>query len=269
MRRGLLGIALAVAFAIGAKAGPGQSSFCILGVGGSAGACPTPLQFDLSGSVSPKELPKRSIVPVTLRVRGEVSAGKGKNPPALRMATVDIDRNVVIEARGLPVCSFRQLSKNDAATARRLCGSSLVGTGVAHIGSSQEAPIQATLGFFNAGHSHGVTALLIQATLGSRSSAPIVAAIKVSKTAQGRYGWQAVLKVPPILEGDGVVLDFAFKVNRRFEANGRQKSYLAARCPDGRLQSKVETIFARPAGAAIRDTTKMSGTLTRPCMIEG
>jgi hypothetical protein len=227
------------------------------------------LQFDLGGSVSPKELPKRSMVPVALRVRGEVSAGKGEDLPALRMATIDIDRNVAIEAQGLPVCSFRRLSKSDVATARRLCASSLVGTGVAHIGSSHEAPIRAALGFFNAGHSHGVTTLLVQATLGPRNSAPIVAAIKISRAAQGRYGWQAVMEVPPILEGNGVVLDFAFKVNRRFETSGRQKSYLAARCVDGRLQSRVEAIIARRAGAAMRDTITMSGTLTRPCMNEG
>jgi hypothetical protein len=258
-----------MALAIGAKAAPGHGSFCILGVGGSPGACPKPLRFDLGGSVSPKDLPKRSMAPVALQIRGEVSAGEGENPPALHMATVDIDRNVAIEAKGLPVCSFRQLSKSDAATARRLCGSSLVGTGVAHIGSSQVARTRAALGFFNAGHSHGVTTLLVQATLGSQNSAPIVTAIKIRKAAQGRYGWQAVVKVPPILEGDGVVLDFAFKVNRRFEASGQQRSYVVARCLDGRLQSRVEAVFAKQAGAAMHNTTRMSGTLTRSCTIDG
>ena len=76
------------------------------------------------------------------------------------------------------------------------------------------------------------------------------------------------MKLPAILDGNGSVLDFAFKIERRFEGGGETRSYLAARCRDGRLQTSVEAVFSKEAAPALSGPT-MTGTVIRPCTTQG
>lgn len=76
-----------------------------------------------------------------------------------------------------------------------------------------------------------------------------------------------IWRLPPILEGDGSLLDFRFKVERRFMGKGEEHSYLAARCPNGDLQASVPKILfrneARTPGVAA--TTVLKGLISAPC----
>jgi hypothetical protein len=265
--RAVLTLALTAAIAGCLFAGVTQGSFCPLSA--SVGRCQPLLQFDLEGAFTPKQLPKREFAPVALRVSGKVALDDGEVPPPLREMTVYIDRNGVLDASGLPACPFRQLKANDTDAIRRVCARSLVGTGVAHIGVLQKAPIRATLSLFNGGVSNGVTKLLVQGVLASGVSEPIVTAMKISPIARGRYGWEAVLKVPPLLGGSGSVLDFDLRIKRRFASQGVERSYLAARCRDGHLQAGVRAVFATQAAPAEHAGAVMEGTVVRPCTTRG
>lgn len=265
--RVILALTVTAVLAACAAAGVAQSSFCLLSA--NVSRCQPLLQFDLEGEFTPKQLPKREFAPVALRVSGKIALDDGQVPPPLREMTVDIDRNGVLDASGLPTCPFRQLKANDTNTIRRVCARSLVGTGVAHIGVLQKSPIRATLSLFNGGVSNGVTKLLVQGVLASGASEPIVTTMKIGPIARGRYGSEAVLKVPPILEGSGSVLDFNLRINRRFTLQGKQHSYLAARCLDGRLQAGIRAVFAKQVAPAEHAGAVVEGTLVRPCTSGG
>ena len=264
----VLTLALTAAIAGSVFAGATQGSFCPLSM--NASGCPQPLQFHLDATVAPKELPKREFAPVALEVSGEVTADTGTTPPALRELTVEIDKNAAIDARGLPVCPFGSLTKSTAAAARRVCRRSLVGTGVAHIGAPQEEPIRANLSLFNGGTADGVTKLLIHGDLASGAAEPIVSAMRIRPVARGHYGLEAAVRIPPILEGSGSVLDFSLRINRRFALQGTKRSYLAARCFDRHLQAGVKALFVgEKTTPGNRETTTMGGTVVRPCTAAG
>lgn len=79
-----------------------------------------------------------------------------------------------------------------------------------------------------------------------------------------------IWKLPPILEGDGSLLDFRFKVGRRFMNKEEERTYLAASCPNGDLQASVPKILfrneARTPGLAA--TTELKGLISVPCSPE-
>ena len=265
-RRGVLALCLAALVGAFATAGVTRGSFCPLSA--NASGCPSPLQFDLDGAVTPKKLPKHEFAPVALQVSGKISIGGGDVPPPLREATVDIDRNGVLDASGLPACPSSKVA-TDAA--RRICAQSLVGTGVAHIGAPNAKPVRAALSLFNGGTANGVAKLLIQAELALGTSKPsvTVAVAKVRRKANGRYGLEAALRIPPLLGGTGAVLDFNLRINRRFMSQGMARSYLAARCLDGHLQSSVTALFGKPASPQAEGGGTMSGILIHPCTAGG
>jgi hypothetical protein len=252
-----------------ATAGVTRGSFCPLSA--NASGCPSPLQFDLDGAVTPKKLPKHEFAPAALQVSGKVSIGGGDVPPPLREVTVDIDRNGVLDASGLPVCPLGRLAVNATDAGRRLCAQALVGTGVAHIGAPNAKPVRAALSLFNGGTANGVTKLLIQAELALGTSKPsvTVAVAKVRRKANGRYGSEAALRIPPLLGGTGAVLDFNLRINRRFMSQGMAHSYLSARCLDGRLQGSVTALFGKPASPQAGGGRTMSGILVHPCTAGG
>jgi hypothetical protein len=85
---------------------------------------------------------------------------------------------------------------------------------------------------------------------------------------QRKYsGMHTIWKLPPILEGDGSLLDFRFRIERRFMSKGVEHSYLAAKCPDGALQASAPKVLFRneahaPGQAA---TTVLRGSFSVPC----
>jgi hypothetical protein len=269
MRRNLAltlvsGVALAVGLAASATAQ--HYSFCPFRSSALVSSCPPRLLFDIDGAVIPKGLPKRKLAPVALEIRGKISTDDGSHPSALREATIDLDKNGAIDAKGLPVCALRQLETRSTGAARRLCREAIVGSGVAHIGveAPEQASIRAPLTLFNGGVKDGVTRLFIHGTIAMPNPAPIVTTVKIVKIQKGRYGLQSVLKVPRILDGSGSLLDFSFKIKRRFEYKGTKRSYVMARCFDGRLQAQFPSAtFNDETGSGAKTT--LTGTVIRPC----
>jgi hypothetical protein len=66
------------------------------------------------------------------------------------------------------------------------------------------------------------------------------------------------------------VLDFNFKVKRRFWRDGMRQSYLLAKCPDGELAASfLNVIFRQEAPVAGRGlVTVLKGSSAIPCTSE-
>jgi hypothetical protein len=233
------------------------------------------LILTFGSNVSPKKLPKKRLAPIALRISGKVRTSDGTHPSALRQAVVDIDKNGAVNARGLPTCRRGQLEARDTKAAKRVCRKAIVGNGKVdvQINFPEQRSITAhsPLTLFNGGAKGRKTTLFIHSFITVPVPAAIVTTVTIKKVRKGRFGFHTVARVPVIAGGSGSLLKFAFKIKRIFKYKGKRRSYIEARCRDGRFQAKVlKALFrneARTPGVA--STTVLRSGLVVPCTPRG
>jgi len=233
----------------------------------SGPGCFDRVEFDASSSVSPKRLPKRDLTPIALTIRGEIGLESGGHPPALREGIVDTDKDVTIDTVGLPACPLRRLRSLGTAEARQACREAIVGAGVAHIGfTSSEDKVTAPLTFFNGGTSDGTTRLFVHSAIAIPDPVSVIAVAKIRRRGTGL---ETTWRIPPILEGDGSLVDFRAKINRRFRTRGERQSYISARCPDEEFRAKIlKALFRNETHAPGEPAqTMLKGSLSIPCAV--
>ncbi len=203
-----------------------------------------------NAGVLPTTLPRHTMAPLAIRIDGGFVLRNEPQSPTLREATIDFDKDGVVDATGLPVCRRAQLETLDAGNARRTCGKAIVGTGTANvaIASLQSGPIPIPLTLFNGGARGGTTTLFIDGVIPSSSPTPIVATVKLREIHEGPYGLQAITKIPPIADGNGSLLTVGIKVKRLFTYKGMKQSFAKARCSDGHLSARFNAVFGHGEG---------------------
>lgn len=233
---------------------------------------PREVVFQPDGRITPRELPQREMAPVELEISGKISTADGTQPPALREAIFDFDKHGSIDATGLPACGRRQIEGRVTGPARAACRQAIVGGGVAQIqiGPPETEPtVDSTrLTLFNGGVTAGATKLLVHAAIAMPEPVSVIATVEIKRAQKGRYGWTSTTNIPRLFDGLGSLLSFELRIGRRFVHEGTQRSYLMARCFDGKLAAKmIKAVFRREAGNL--STTTLSGTVIRPCKQTG
>jgi hypothetical protein len=215
------------------------------------------LKFTFNGGFSPSVLPKNKFAPITLTASGKIATKDGTHPPALKEAIVETDKNGAINVKGIPVCKASQLESTDTATAKKNCGSSVIGTGTVTaevlFPESNPVDVNSQLLVMNGGQAGGTTTLYIHAYFSAPVTGAIVTTLKIKKVHNGRYGLKTVATIPKIAGGFGSVIDFNLKINK--------KGVLTAKCPDGKLQAKTTAVFS--------DGTKATAGIIRTCTGKG
>jgi hypothetical protein len=227
--------------------------------------CVGSLGFDVGGSLMPKRQPPHELVPVGLAIHGEIGNEGGGHPSALREAELTVDEGVAIDGAGLGTCPRRRLENRGVAAARRLCRKAVVGRGSARIGfASSGTSVTTALTLFNGGTSSGVTRLFVHGAAAQPKPMPIVAVVEVRRRQAGLEG---VLRVPPILDGDGSLLEFELEIERRLTRGGAKRSYLNANCRDGRIDVNLRRALFRNEAKipGVGASTTLKGSLTLPC----
>lgn len=230
------------------------------------------LKLTFGGTFSPKAMPKTAYVPVTAGIEGKVTTTDGTHPSAFRETTVDVDKDVKVSVKGLPVCKAAQLEAQNTAAAKKVCGTTILGTGIAHaeIAFPEQRPIKVTspITVFNGGERGGKVTLLIHTFLTVPVPAAIVTTVTIAKKGAGL---RSIAKVPVIAGGSGSVLDFKFKLGRTYAYKGKKVGYLEARCPDGVFKVKTpNTVFKNEAHTpGVPATTVLKGSLAIPCTPKG
>lgn len=237
-----------------------------------AGCQPFPLKVTMGVSVKPAKLPRAEMAPVEIDVEGSFQSTVSTETPALREAVVDIDRHVMLSAEGVPSCGGRQLASLDTEAARRTCRGAVVGRGVASVVLAPEwLEMEVPVTFFNGGVRDGTTTLLAHSFLDAGVAEAILARVKVVKRRVGRYGFEALVRIPPIAGGSGALRSFSFRLERRFVDEGEERSYLQARCADGRLTHRVtKLLFRNEANTpGVPPATELTGSFIAPCTPTG
>jgi hypothetical protein len=229
------------------------------------------LVLTFGGNVAPKKLPRKQFAPASAQVFGKIKTSDGTHPSAFREAIFDIDRNVMVNSRGLPVCKPGQLEARDTRAALRVCGKTIVGSGKARaeIAFPEQRPIvvPSPLKVFNGGTKGGKTRLLIHTFITVPAPTAIVTDVTLKKVRKGRFGLHGVARVPVIAGGSGSALDFSFKINRKYRFKGKKRSFLMARCPDGKFKVRTtRTVFRNEARVpGVAPQTVLKGGLITPC----
>lgn len=201
-----------------------------------------------NGGISPTKLPKHGAAPVTARIIGEISTRDGSHPPAIQQLEADIDHTIQVDAVGLPTCSERQLEASSSATAKKVCGDAIIGSGSAEVEVAfpEQKPFRATgpLLLFNNGVHGGTTNFLLHAYVDVPAPTAVIVKAKVTRIHSGRYGLHLEAHIPTIAGGAGSATAFDLKIGRRYTYKGRKKSFLTASCPTGSWATKGSLLFS-------------------------
>jgi hypothetical protein len=230
------------------------------------------LTTTFGGSTSPKQLPKSKYVPVTTTIFGKIKTNDGTHPSALREVIVDIDKDVKINVKGYPVCKAGQLEARDTPAAMKVCGSTVLGEGIAHVEiafpESKPLPVTSPLTVFNGGEKGGKLTLLIHIFI----TKPVPAAVVTTVTIQRKgTGVHTISKVPEIAGGSGSTIDFNFKLGKTYSYKGKKVGYFEAKCPDGVFKVNVpKLLFKNEAQIpSIPASTLVKGAVAVPCTPQG
>lgn len=228
--------------------------------------------FKADGGVTPKALPKKKMAPVTVNVRGQISSASGGHPAAFREAVIDFDKNGSVNTTGLPVCKGGELEARDTKAAKRVCGKSVVGSGSGNIQISfpeqKPLPVTAPITVFSGGQKGGKITLYIHTFITVPVPSAVVTTVTIQKKGQGLH---TISKIPVIAGGSGSVLDFRFKVGKKYNYKGKKMSYLEAKCPDGVFKvNSPKAIFKNEARIpGVSAQTVLKGGLAVPCTPKG
>jgi hypothetical protein len=230
------------------------------------------LVLTFGGGFSPDKMPKSEYVPVTVDIFGKIKTSDGTHPSAFRETTVDVDKDLKVNVKGLPVCKPSQLEAQDTKAALRVCGDAELGTGTAHaeVAFPEQAPLKifSPLKVFNGGEAGGKIKLLVHTFITVPAPAAIVTQVTIERKGSGLH---SVAKVPVIAGGSGSALDFSFKLGRTYTYKGKKTGYLEARCPDGLFKTSApKTVFKNEAKVPnVAAVTVLKGNLALPCTPKG
>jgi hypothetical protein len=222
------------------------------------------------GGIDPTALPRKQLAPITVSVAGMVKTLSGERPPALRKIRIELNRSGKLDARGLPVCRYRQLVAVAPKRALEACGDTLVGEGD-YVGKTA-FPEQAT--FPSQGHILAFNGVyrgreVILAHVYGTDPVPITRIIVfyIRRTG-GTYGTVITGSLPDAVNHYGYVQGLTLRLHRTYTYRGQRRSYLSASCAAPSGFTAAAFPFAR-ASMTFADERTLSSTLTRSCKVSG
>jgi hypothetical protein len=218
-----------------------------------------------NGGISPTKLPRHRQAPISANLNGQIRTVDGSHPPALESVIADFDKNIQVNAEGLPVCTEGQLTARTTAAVKKACRNSIVGSGEGEVEVAfpEQPPFTARgpIVLFNGGIHGGATLLLIHTYVAVPAPTAVVVKVKLTRIHRGHYGTHVVAEIPRIAGGAGSVTQFKFTVNRKFTYRGKEESYLTASCPTGRYYAEGKILFT--------DGISLKVTHVLPCTPKG
>jgi hypothetical protein len=228
------------------------------------------LRASFDGGITPKRLPRDSYAPVGVRVAGGVRALHSARLPQLRKITVAINRAGKLYDKGLPTCKLSRIQPATESVARRICGSSIVGSGkvtlLVRLAGQKDYLSTNRLLAFN-GPRQGKKKLILAQVYSANPPGAIVLTFTVQKH-KGLYGTVISTELPHYAESWAYLTFFEMSLERTYRYRGKTRSYISAACaaPKGFTQALFP--FAKASyGFAGGQTLKTS--ITRGCHVVG
>ncbi len=211
------------------------------------------------GGFTPQTLPRHSFAPIDFHGRVDVSGRGGGQPPQLRQALIDFDRDARLSVAGLPSCAPEAIDEATTEEARAICRGAIVGTGhVEALVSFESGPVQASspLTIFNGPRLNGLSTAVLHAhiTVPVTQTYEIVVPIERRR---GNFRYRARIDLPSLAGGLGAITHIDVQIGRRYRSGGKARSYVSARCSDNILQTHGRFTF--------EDGTIVDGSVENYC----
>jgi hypothetical protein len=226
------------------------------------------LIVSLDGSVSPRELPRRQHVPVSITLEGSIRGADGLRPPRLGRIDVAFGARGGLSTTGLPRCPRGRLRNATGRQALERCRAALVGRGriLTEVRLAPEKPLLARAGAlaFN-GWADGRPAVWVHAYSAS-PAVSFVIPFYMRPLRTGSYGIALRAPVARALGRWPRLRSFRITFGRRYRARGVRRSYLSARCP---LPPRLTIGFFPLARATYHFTPSptLTTTILRGCRV--
>ncbi len=225
-------------------------------------------QFD--GGLSPAALPRRTPVPVAVRVEGNVRSASGNTAalPQLSRITVGINRQGRLFDRGLPVCHAKTIQPASEAGARAACGGAIVGSG--HVTVQVRIPSQlpflvhARLLAFNGPRQNGHKLILAQA-YARKPPGAFILTFRVGRRG-GTFGTVLSTTLPRATRKWAYLTHFDMTLHRTYVYRGVRRSYVSAACAAPAGFDSVLFPFAK-ATYAFDTGQQLSMSVARICHV--
>lgn len=189
------------------------------------------------GGITPETLPRHQQAAVTANLHAKLMTKDGTHLPAVDQMSINFDRTLQLNAKGLPSCSAGQLRARSTGAVKRICGGAIVGsgTGEVEVAFPEQAPFRATgpLVAFNGGVHGKTTLLFIHTYIDVPAPTAVVVEARITRIHSGHFGMNAEVQIPRIAGGAGSVTRFDLNLGRRFTYRGKPVSYITASCPTG------------------------------------
>src|SRR5436305_8455036 len=197
---------------------------------------------------APHALPRKTPAPIRVTIEGAVSTTDGSHPPALKSLEIELNRNGLLYAKGLPACSPSLLQSTSTSEAKARCGSALVGHGnfSADLALGSTRPVKATgvVLAFNSRRA-GKPALLLHFFGGVPVRFTLVVPLRITRHAEGEFGTVLRTRIPKLANGFGSITQIDLSLGRRWSFAGNRRSYLSAACSAPAEFTTVPFTFAR------------------------
>jgi hypothetical protein len=215
------------------------------------------------GGFAPTALPRDHDAPIKLFGHGRIRTVDGTRPSPLRKIVVELDKHGHAETRGLPKCTLQKLVATTTKQARKICPGAVIGTGfgTALIELPEQQPIEASspITIFNGPEMHGNPSGIGHAYLTYPVPTTYLVQAELEKVHHGRYGYRVEVNLPKIANDYGSGIYGRLKIDRKWTYKGKRLSVANARCPDGRLQARIELTF--------KDGTFLKATGFKRCTV--
>lgn len=148
----------------------------------------------------------------------------------------------------MPTCRESQLKVTSSATARKVCGDALIGSGSTEVEVAfpEQAPFRSTgpLLLFNGGVHGATTTVFLHAYVNVPAPTAVIVRATVTRIHRGRFGLLLKAHIPKVAGGAGSATAFDLKIGRRYTYKGRKKSFLTASCPTGSWATQGNLLFS-------------------------
>ncbi len=256
-----------------AKAGALISALLLIGAA-AAGAVTVQqegLRMSVLSQIKPYKLPRDKPAPIAVFVAGHLESAKGGIPPQLRKMTIDVNKNGLLQSRGLPVCQIPQVQPASTERALSNCRDALIGSGQfwANIVLPDQGAYrtQGRLLIFN-GRRAKKPVILAHIYTSHPFNTSFVIPFSIRKISKGTYGTRLSASLPEALGTWGYLDRIKLTLRRKYTYRSKQLSYFNAACaaPKGAKRASfplayVDFSFAGRPSVAV--------SVTKTCGVKG
>lgn len=220
--------------------------------------------FGGGGTFKPDALPKKTMVPVSLKTWGDITTDDGSVPPVVDVIQIDFDRDGDIRTKGIPTCDEGQLRNLSVKDAAKVCGDALVGQGRAEalVKLEDQAPIEAggKLQIFNGKPQGKKPTIVFHTFLDYPVPSAYVAKAVVEKSKMGKeYGKRVIVRPPSIASGQGTFTGFTANIPKKIKvpATKRAKNKRAKNRRAKTNSSRTSLLKKKKKGKGKKKTKKV------------